>query len=117
MRHQYLGDGFRFISLLRIVLSDTLSLDPVCLCIRFFVRLKIKFIVVIVGLSFRSTAEECLASRAGSREGTVFGSIGLDVGVPTGDVRVFCCIRARGDRFEDMNISLGGGVSSKGLAF
>lgn len=47
----------------------------------------------------------------------MFGSIGLNVCVPAGDMRVFGCIRIRGDRFEDMDIGLGGGVSSKGSTF
>lgn len=113
----YLSDGLGLVSLLGIVGSNTLGLDPLGLSILLLiVRAKeVDFIVVLLSSRGGSlTTEEGLTGSAGSREIGVLSTVRLDVLVPPGNSRVGSGVRGGRNGLEDDDVSLGGGVTVVG---
>ena len=111
-----LGDGLGLVGLLRVVSSDTLSLDALGLLVNLVVRAEEINLVVVIFLgggslrgSSRGTAKEGLASSTGAGKSAELGHIGIDVVVPAGHAGEGCS-GGRGDRLEDGDIGLGRGV-------
>lgn len=111
-----LGSDLGLVSLLRVVRSDTLRLDALCILINFIVRAEqVDLIVVILSRGSSRTTEESFAGRAGTRERVELGLVGFDVVEPARYAREGRS-RRRSNRLEDGDIGLGRGVSGEGSA-
>lgn len=108
-----LGSDLGLVSLLRVVRSDTLRLDALCILINFIVRAEqVDLIVVILSRGSSRTTEESFAGSAGTRERVELRLVGLDVVEPAGYAGEGRG-RRRSDRLEDGDIGLGRGVSGE----
>ena len=111
-----LRNGLGLRRLLRVVGSDTLSLDALGLGVLLVIGSEeVDLIVILLSLggSSGSTAEEGLASRAGAREGAKLSLVGLDVIVPAGNVGVCGRVGGRRDGLEDSDVRLRRGVTAQ----
>ena len=113
----HLGNGLGLSSLLCVVGSDTLSLDPLSLGILLIVGTEEVNVLIIVLLllsggsgSSRGSGgtEESITGGGGAREGVELGLVGLNVCVPAGDVGEDLRLVKS---LEDGNVGLGGSVA------